>query len=201
MRRHVLTVSVSLGLRAAVKLVAVQADDNLHEGKIKHVLLVSIDGLHALDLANYVKAHEGSALEELSERGVMFSNARSPANSDSFPGLLALVTGGSPRTHGLFYDYSYDRTIWAPDNKTCAGPPGTQMIFDESIDLYVGGVSQNVIDPNALPRYIDGQGHCSPLYPHTALRTNTLFGAVLVLGSRDGLVSIRTQPGATLRAS
>jgi hypothetical protein len=178
MRRHVLTVALSLGLMAAVKLVTVQADDSLHDGRIKHVLLISIDGLHALDVANYVKAHEGSALEELSERGVTFSNARTPANSDSFPGLLALVTGGSPRTHGLFYDYSYDRTIWAADNKTCTGPPGTQMIFDESIDLYVGGVSQNVIDPNALPRYIDGQGHCSPLYPHTALRTNTLFEVI-----------------------
>jgi hypothetical protein len=117
-------------------------------------------------------------LDELSEHGVTFSNARTPANSDSFPGLLALVTGGSPRTHGLFYDYSYDRTIWAPDNKTCSGPPGTQMIFDESIDVYVNGVSQNVIDPNALPRYIDSQGHCSPFYPHNAIRTNTVFEVI-----------------------
>jgi hypothetical protein len=176
MRRHLLTAALSLGLMAAVS--AAQAADGWHEGKIKHVLLISIDGMHALDVENYVKAHEGSALGELSEHGVTFSNAKTPANSDSFPGLLALVTGGSPRTHGLFYDYSYDRTIWAPDNKTCAGQPGTQMILDESIDVYVGGVSQNVIDPNALPRYIDGQGHCSPLYPHNAIRTNTLFEVI-----------------------
>src|SRR6202035_4577501 len=119
-----------------------------------------------------------SALDELSEHGVTFSNAQTPANSDSFPGLLALVTGGSPRTHGLFYDYSYDRTIWAPDNTTCSGKPGTQMIFDESIDLYVNGVSQNVIDPKALPHYIDPKGHCASFYPHNALRTNTLFEVV-----------------------
>lgn len=178
MRSHVLTGALLLGLMAAIKLPATQAADGWHEGRIKHVLLISIDGLHALDVANYVKTHEGSALDELSEHGVTFADAKTPANSDSFPGLLALVTGGSPRTHGLFYDYSYDRTIWAPDNKTCAGPPGTQMIFDESIDLYVGGVSQNVIDPNALPRYLDGRGRCSPLYPHSALRTNTLFEVV-----------------------
>jgi hypothetical protein len=92
--------------------------------------------------------------------------------------MLALVTGGSPRTHGLFYDYSYDRTIWAPDNTTCSGPPGTQMIFDESIDVYVNGVSQNIIDPNALERYIDDQGHCSPFYPHNAIRTNTVFEVI-----------------------
>jgi Type I phosphodiesterase / nucleotide pyrophosphatase len=163
---------------AAAKLVPALADDGWHEGKIKHVLLISVDGLHPLDVANYVKTHEGSALDALSEHGVTFSNAHTPANSDSFPGLLALVTGGSPRTHGLFYDYSYDRTIWAPDNTTCSGPPGTQMIFDESIDVYVNGVSQNVIDPNALPRYIDAHGHCAPFYPHNAIRTNTVFEVI-----------------------
>ncbi len=178
MKKQLLASALSIVLMVAVKPASAQAEDGLTEGKIKHVLLVSIDGLHALDVANYVKSHPGSALDDLSEHGVTFSNARTPSNSDSFPGLLALVTGGSPRTHGLFYDYSYDRTIWAPDNKTCAGPPGTQMIFDESIDVYVNGVSQNVIDPNALPRYIDSQGHCSPLYPHNAVRTNTVFEVI-----------------------
>jgi hypothetical protein len=42
----------------------------------------------------------------------------------------------------------------------------------------VGGVSQNIIDPDALPRYIDAQGHCSPFYPHNAVRTNTLFEVI-----------------------
>jgi predicted AlkP superfamily pyrophosphatase or phosphodiesterase len=74
--------------------------------KIQHVLLISVDGLHALDVANYVANNPKSALAELSKHGVTYSNARTPANSDSFPGLLALVTGGSPVTHGLFYDVS-----------------------------------------------------------------------------------------------
>jgi len=178
MKKQLLAAALCLGLMAAVEPAPAQAEDGLAGGKIKHVLLVSVDGLHALDVANYVRSHPGSALDELSEHGVTFSNARTPANSDSFPGLLALVTGGSPRTHGLFYDYSYDRTIWAPDNKTCSGPPGTQMIFDESIDVYVNGVSQNVIDPNMLPRYIDSHGQCSPLYPHDAIRTNTVFEVI-----------------------
>jgi len=60
---------------------------------IRHVLLISVDGLHALDVANYVAAHPDSALAELSGHAVTYSNARTPANSDSFPGLLALVTG------------------------------------------------------------------------------------------------------------
>src|SRR6202047_1531748 len=178
MKRQILAGVLCLGLMVAVRPAPAHAEDGLTEGNIKHVLLVSIDGLHALDVANYVRSHPGSALDELSEHGVTFSNARTPANSDSFPGLLALVTGGSPRTHGLFYDYSYDRTIWAPDNPTCAGPPGTQMIFDESIDVYVNGVSQNVIDPNTLQHYIDASGHCVAFYPHDAIRTNTVFDVI-----------------------
>jgi hypothetical protein len=184
MNQHLLTAALSLALLTTGAMPAAHAhadadaDAKGPGGNIKRVLLISVDGLHALDVANYVKSHPGSALRELSEHGVTFSNAKTPANSDSFPGLLALVTGGSPRTHGLFYDYSYDRTIWAPHNVTCSGPPGTQMIFDESVDLYVNGISQNVIDPAALPRYIDAHGHCSPFYPHDAVRTNTVFEVI-----------------------
>jgi predicted AlkP superfamily pyrophosphatase or phosphodiesterase len=127
-------------------LVAVANDGS--EKRFRHVLLISVDGLHALDVANFVDSHPGSALAELSRHGITYSNARTPANSDSFPGLLALVTGGSPISHGLFYDVSYDRTIFDPTNTTCAGPPGNNMVLDESIDLYnAANVSQNVIDP------------------------------------------------------
>src|SRR5260370_39821104 len=101
MKRQLLAAALSMGLTAAVVQAPAWAEDGLHEGNIKHVLLISIDGLHALDVANYVKSHKGSALDELSEHGATFSNARTPANSDSFPGLLALVTGGSRRCHGL----------------------------------------------------------------------------------------------------
>ncbi|MBS0580607.1 MAG: alkaline phosphatase family protein [Proteobacteria bacterium] len=167
---------LALALAGAFAAAAPANDWNTNHAQ--RVLLISIDGMHALDVANYTKAHPDSALAELSRHGVTFSNAHTPANSDSFPGLLALVTGGSPRTHGLFYDYSYDRTIWAPDNKTCSGAPGTQMIFDESIDVYVNNVSQDVIDPSALPRFRDSSGQCVPMYPHNALRVNTLFEAV-----------------------
>jgi hypothetical protein len=183
MKRQLLAAAASLGLAGILATALVYAGDGLSDGKIKHVLLISVDGLHGLDVANYVKSNPGSAMAELAGHGVTFTNARTPANSDSFPGLLALVTGGSPRTHGLFYDYSYDRTIFAPDNKTCSGPPGTQMIFDESIDVYVNGVSQNVIDVNSLPRYVDAQGHCSPFYPHDAIRTNTIFEVIKAQGA------------------
>jgi hypothetical protein len=157
------------------------ADDGL-EHKIRHVLLISVDGLHALDVARYVENHPQSALAELSRHGITYSNARTPANSDSFPGLLALVTGGSPITHGLFYDVSYDRTFFDPSNTTCAGPAGNMMVFDESIDAYTpSNVSLNVIDPSKLPRRLD-HGACVPVYPHNAIRANTIFEVVRAEG-------------------
>src|ERR1700732_1068683 len=169
---------IALGMLAGVALGA-----TANAADIDHVLLISVDGLHALDVANFVDAHPNSALAELSRHGVTYSNARTPANSDSFPGLLALVTGGSPITHGLFYDVSYDRTIFDPTNTACSGPPGNNMVFDESIDLYnAANVSQNVIDPSKLPRRLDPRGRRGPVYPHDAIRTNTIFEVVKAAG-------------------
>jgi len=160
------------------------AADELGKGReIKHVLLISVDGLHALDVANYVESHPNSALAELAGHGITYSNARTPANSDSFPGLLALVTGGSPLTHGLFYDVSYDRTIFDPTNTTCSGDPGNMMVFDESVDLYNSSqVSLNVIDPAKLPRHLNDQGKCVAFFPHNAIRSNTIFEVVKAAG-------------------
>ena len=158
---------------------AKEREGGFEDGRIRYVLLISVDGLHALDVSNYIATHEDSALAELAEHGITYTNARTPANSDSFPGLLALVTGGSPISHGLFYDVSYDRTIYDPTNTTCKGSAGNMMVFDESIDLYNAmNVSQNVIDPTMLPRHINEQGKCVPLFPHNAIRSNTIFEVV-----------------------
>jgi hypothetical protein len=172
-----------LCLLALTSLVVVAEEDS--DDKISHVLLVSVDGLHALDVARYIDAHPDSALAELSHHGITYSNARTPVLSDSFPGLLALVTGGSPITHGLFYDVSYDRTFFDPTNKTCAGSPGNNMVFDESIDQYTAAnVSLDVIDPAKLPRQKDARGNCVPVFPHNAIRTNTIFEVVKAAGGR-----------------
>ena len=171
---------IALGLLAGIAInAAAQAAD------IDHVLLISVDGLHALDVARYVEGHPNSALAELSRHGVTYSNARTPANSDSFPGLLALVSGGSPISHGLFYDVSYDRTLFDPTNVSCSGDPGNMMVFDESIDRYSSGnVSLNIIDPSKLPRGRNEFGHCVPVYPHDAIKTNTIFEVVRAKGGR-----------------
>jgi predicted AlkP superfamily pyrophosphatase or phosphodiesterase len=177
---------MGMGLLAAAAFAATaQADDNhQQDANIHYMLLVSVDGLHALDVANYVESHPNSALAELSRKGVTYTNARTPANSDSFPGLLALVTGGSPITHGFFYDVSYDRTLFDPTNTTCSGPAGNTIVFDESIDVYnSSNVSQNVIDPTKLPRGRNQNGQCVAVYPHAALKTNTIFEVIKSRGA------------------
>src|SRR5215467_3043362 len=160
------------GILVLANVLALEASADPHVSQrnhIKHVLLISVDGLHALDVANYVRNHPNSALADLAGHGVTFSNARTPSNSDSFPGLLALVTGGSPITTGLFYDVSYDRKIFDPTNTSCSGEPGNMMVFDETIDLYnAQNVSLNAIDPAKLPRVLVN-GKCRPLFPHSAL--------------------------------
>ena len=182
MRKSIAALALGVGLLGAS--LATRADDELHGKKIKHVLLISVDGLHALDVANYVAAHPGSAMAELSNHGVTFSNARTPANSDSFPGLLALITGGSSVSHGLFYDVSYDRAIFDPSNTICSGGPGNMQVFDESIDKYAGTppVSLNVIDPNALPNHINSEGKCVRFFPHNAMVSNTIFEVARAAG-------------------
>ncbi len=180
MRRLLSAVTAMLCLVA----LCAQAKDK-HGKEIKHVLLISVDGMHALDVANYVANHPNSALAELSRHAITYSNARTPSNSDSFPGLLALVTGGSPITTGLFYDVSYSRDLFDPTNTTCSGQAGNMMVYDESIDLYnAQQVSQNVIDPTKLPNVLDKHGNCVRQYPHAALRTNTIFEVVQASGGR-----------------
>src|ERR1700686_3019036 len=186
MRKQLVAAALSFGLLGPVLTALASANEGWGgKKKIKHVLLISVDGIHALDVANYVKNNKGSALAELGEHGLTYSNARTPANSDSFPGLLALVTGGSPITHGLFYDVSYDRAVYDPTNVTCKAPAGNMMVFDESIDQYDNNhVSLNKIDPAKLPRVRNESGQCVALFPHNAIRTNTIFEVVKRRGGR-----------------
>ncbi len=60
-----------------------------------HVLIVSADGLHAVDLARYIQAKPDSTLAILSRRGTTYTNAATPL-PNSTPGMPAFLTGGSP---------------------------------------------------------------------------------------------------------
>src|SRR5215467_12938444 len=164
-----------LGLSTSAFLAQAATSSPGSDGKshhISHVLLLSIDGLHEQDLARYVQLNPNSALAQLTHLGTTYTNASTSKPSDSFPGLLSMVTGGSPRSTGVFYDDSYDRTLSAPGSNCSV--KGTEVVYDESIDknpnaLDAGGG----IDPAALP--LDGSKGCTPVYPHSFLRVNTIF--------------------------
>jgi Type I phosphodiesterase / nucleotide pyrophosphatase len=164
---------------------------------VKHVLLISVDGLHALDLAKYVNAHQDSTLAKLSRSGITYTNASTSTPSDSFPGLAALVTGGSPITAGLWYDVTYNRALSPPATTTslpitgapnlCPNVVGTPMAYDESIDIDLTKLNGGGgINPHFLPR--DPKDGCKPVFPHEYLRVNTIFEVVKANGGRTAWI-------------
>lgn len=168
---------------------AAAGQDEEDGSNVKHVLLISVDGLHALDLANYTAAHPKSALAQLSAHGNTYANAATSEPSDSFPGLAALVTGGSPTTTGLWYDVTFNRKL-SPAVKTnglgtpggaCPGAIGTVVEFDEGADFDLTRIDGGGgINPDFLPR--DPERGCAPVFPHQYLRVNTIFNVARAAG-------------------
>ena len=145
----------------------------------KHVLLISVDGLHETDLANFIKANPDSALAKLTAHGSHFTHASASKPSDSFPGILALVTGGTPKSTGVYYDDSYDRALSAPGSDCKV--KGTEVVLDESADKKPDAIDGGGgLDEAKLPR--DGANGCKPVYPHSFLRTNTIFEVAKAAG-------------------
>ena len=183
------------GLAGALAVPAGQAAnplDQLGQGQIKHVLLLSIDGLHAVDLEICVAAGTCPNLAGLTEHGSTYPNASTTKPSDSFPGLVAQLTGATSKSTGVFYDDSYDRTLFAPAGHPpmpCATGPGVEVNQAENLDVDLhridGGVNASLtgrnsavaIDPNNLPGQLVN-GACQPLWPHNFVRTNTIFGVL-----------------------
>jgi hypothetical protein len=173
-------------------------DEGLAVSKVKHVLLISVDGLHALDLTNYVATHGDSTLASLWRHGFTYTNNSTSQPSDSFPGLASLVTGGSPTTTGFWYDVTYNRAVSPPAETTltvpitggpnlCPSVIGTPVAFDESDDFdltFLDG--DGGINPKNLPR--DPNNGCKPIYPHEYLRVNTIFEVVKANGGHTAWV-------------
>src|SRR5262249_52473482 len=93
-----LTVTVALTTMTTVAAIGawmalsptVQAARGLDsDSTIEHVLLISIDGMHQVDLDRYLVAHPHSAFAQLVNHGVEYTRASTAEPSDSFPGLLA----------------------------------------------------------------------------------------------------------------
>lgn len=148
---------------------------------VEHVLIVSVDGMHQQDLARCIADKTCPHIAALARHGVTYANAYTPGLSDSVPGLAALVTGGGPRSTGLFYDDVYDRTLYAGTDTQCAGRPGVEVLLQEQvgIDAMNGGALVHLdgggaFNPQQIPRRKAGD-QCLPVYPHDFIRTNTIF--------------------------
>jgi hypothetical protein len=176
---------------------------------IQHVLLISIDGMHALDFINCVNGISGANgglpycpnMAALKPNGIDYLFAYTSQPSDSFPGLMALMTGGSPRSVGAFYDDAYDRSLDPPALTTGDGlasgpcvayavPTGTTTEYDEGIDINQtklnggapAGVDGGIQSINAKRLVRDPAQGCAPVYPWNFVRTNTIFGVVHAAG-------------------
>jgi len=194
-------------LAACSNVSAVAQNNDWGRGPIKHVLLVSVDGMHAVDFENCAKGistvNNGEpycpALAALGKTGVNYVAASTSKPSDSFPGLISIVTGGSPALTGIYYDVAYSRNFDAPTITTgnglaggpCtpgAAPTGTTSEYEEGIDidqtkvnggapgaaLTDGGIAS--IDPKKLIR--DPAKGCAPVYPWQFVRSNTIFSVI-----------------------
>jgi type I phosphodiesterase/nucleotide pyrophosphatase len=200
-----------VALGAALASLTCHAASEVGTRNIKHVLLLSIDGMHAVDFYNcshgIAGANNGNPycpnMQALGDNAVNYVSAVSSKPSDSFPGLAALVSGGTPKSTGLYYDVAYDRSLDAPAATTGTGlaggpcapygiPTGTTTDYDQGIDIddtqlnggargaaaTEGGVAS--IDPTKLVR--NPQQGCAPVYPWDFIRTNTIFGVVHAAG-------------------
>jgi hypothetical protein len=181
------------------------AADTVGSKNVKHVLLLSIDGMHAVDFYNcshgIAGANSGEPycpnLAALGKTGINYVATSSSKPSDSAPGLMALVTGGTPRTTGIYYDVAFDRSLDGPQITTGTGlaaapctpgaaPIGTTTDNDQGIDLddtkLNGGADGTAaaIDPKKLSR--NPAAGCAPVFPWNFLRANTIFGVIHAAG-------------------
>lgn len=186
-------------IAAALALAAASAHADDRPGR---VLLISIDGMHALDYENCVSGGYCPTLADLGRHGVNYTRTSTARPSDSFPGLMALVTGGTPKTVGAFYDVAYDRVLAPPANATGNGlaggsctpgiANGTTTEFEEGVEIdqsqltgggpYASPIDGGIlsIDSTKLPR--DPFNNCSPVYPWQFVRTNSIFGVIHAAG-------------------
>jgi hypothetical protein len=211
-RRLSVGVSAFALLLAASDTVAQKAGNTTNTSTpIQRVLLISVDGMHAVDFlncANGIATANGGqpfcpAIAALGATGINYVAASTSKPSDSFPGLTAIVTGGSPALTGVYYDVAYARNLDAPTITTgnglggglCtpyAAPTGTTSEYEEGIDidqhkvnggapgasLTDGGIAS--IDPKKLIR--DPSQGCAPVYPWQWVRTNSIFSVIHAAG-------------------
>src|SRR5260370_25461510 len=122
--------------------VAAYGDDH----KIRRVTGFSIDGMHAIDMALFIKNNSNSTLARLSAQGINYTSASSTRPSDSIPATVGIFTGGSPASGGMYYDDAYNRSWFPPTNPTCSVSAGA--IIDLKFAITASPHVVTIPDPN-----------------------------------------------------
>lgn len=170
---------------ATVTFTALGSTPAFADPKVEHVLLLSLDGFHDFDLTNYIAAHPDSALARVVSEGRRYSDASTQTPSDSFPTTLAMTTGGSPRSTGVYYDDTYDHDLY-PAGSNCTGPRGTEVAYKQNINVSPDSSTAAGINPAKLPlQLVDGT--CTPVYPHDYLKVNTIYEVAHAAGLRTAV--------------
>lgn len=124
---------IVLGLTALCSTVVdhqVSANDDDDIAKTySHVAVFSIDGFHSSDVEKYVALRKDSTIAKLLQTGYEYTDAFTSKPSDSFPGTMNQFTGASPKTTGVWYDDTYDRSYFPPGSN-CSGKPGAEGMYN-----------------------------------------------------------------------
>src|SRR5579863_9749895 len=210
MRSLISAVSI-LSALLSVSAVAQDHDGDWDKSQVQHVLLISIDGMHAVDFKNCAEGIAGvnggkpycPNLAALATTGVNYVGASTSKPSDSFPGLMTIVSGATPRLMGVYYDVAYDRSLDGPavetgnsngpGNCTANMPPtGFTTEYEEGIDIdktKLNGGAKNAsltdggiasLDPTKMDR--DPAKGCAPVYPWQFVRANSIFSVIHAAG-------------------
>ena len=136
--------------------------------------------------------------------GASFSKAQTPVPSDSFPGMVAQVTGGNPSSTGVYYDDTWNAALRPAGTTpaTCAAAaPGAEVTYFEQLDkesartgrragparsaglsiLSMTATPARLIDPAQL--LVDPTS-CQPVCPHSYLQVNTVSEVARAAGLR-----------------
>ncbi|HEX4786996.1 MAG TPA: alkaline phosphatase family protein [Actinospica sp.] len=167
----------------------------------RHVLLISVDGLHQSDLTWYVRTHPHSYLAELVHGGIDYTDAETTNPSDSFPGMVAQLTGGTAAETGVYYDDTYNHALLPAGTTDCANAaPGAEVDLTEDLDLNKSSIDAGqglpglpgsilsmtgdpltLINPAKLP--VD-PATCKPITTYSYLKVNTVFDVAKQAGLR-----------------
>jgi len=205
--RKLAPAAAALAASICISAIAQDRDHEWDKSRIRHVLLISIDGMHAVDFTNCAQGIAGANggkpycpnLAALATTGVNYTAASTSKPSDSFPGLMTIVSGATPRTMGVYYDVAYDRSLDGPQVQTgngngpgpCtagAAPTGFTTEYEEGLDidqtkinggapgasLTDGGIKS--LDGTKMDR--DPARGCAPVYPWQFVRVNTIYGVI-----------------------